>query len=205
MAINYVKNCIFIHIPKTAGTSMEEALGIDITSYRTPDKKRLYGMLDGIAMQHYTAKQVRDIIEPEIFNNYFKFAFVRNPYDRVVSEWLWHLSVTGWKYYSLDSFIKNMDKMPAVYRDHITPQHEFVYDGGELIVDFVGRYEKLAWDWEYVRASVYQISGLELKKKLPIRMASGQRKNWESYHNPKTRSMIYERYQKDFELFDYKK
>lgn len=58
---------IFVHIPKCAGVSIN---------------KSLYGNLAG---GHTTFDEYIIIFEPKCIENYFKFTFVRNPWDRVVS------------------------------------------------------------------------------------------------------------------------
>jgi chondroitin 4-sulfotransferase 11 len=60
------KKCIFVHIPKTAGTSVTDAL------FGTPRPRHR-------PLQWYEG------MEPELYKEYFKFAFVRNPWDRLVS------------------------------------------------------------------------------------------------------------------------
>ena len=64
--------CIFVHIPKTAGTSVEAALGW-FTEYTRG------------AQDHRSIRKLREAITPDEFCTYFKFTFVRNPWDRVVS------------------------------------------------------------------------------------------------------------------------
>lgn len=67
---------LFIHITKTAGTSVAISL---------------FGELP----YHYTAVQYRVIYGRKTFNRYFKFAFVRNPWDRLYSAYSF-LKNGGW-------------------------------------------------------------------------------------------------------------
>ena len=61
------KKCIFFHIPKTAGISLVKAL---------------FGDLD---WGHRDVKYYRNVFNKKKFDSYFKFTFVRNPYDRLFS------------------------------------------------------------------------------------------------------------------------
>ena len=67
--------CIFIHIPKAAGTSVLAALG------KTKEKGR-----DHVSWQVYKKASSRK------FARYYKFTFVRNPYDRALSAYRYILS-----------------------------------------------------------------------------------------------------------------
>ena len=65
---------IFFHIPKNAGVSIRRILEID-TKMHPFNFSRTTNL--GIDIKKYT--------DPEIFKNYYKFAVVRNPWDRMVS------------------------------------------------------------------------------------------------------------------------
>ena len=66
------KKLLFVHIPRTAGTAIEKSLSV-------PRGK-------AVMAQHKTFKEYLD---KQSFNSYFKFSFVRNPWDRIVSWYLW--------------------------------------------------------------------------------------------------------------------
>jgi hypothetical protein len=86
--ISHKHKFIFIHIPKNAGQSMEICLG----GYE--DKKKLWGVDKGVVLQHLKACELQEKIGDQIFNDYFKFSFVRNPFSKCVSEYFWDKKVT---------------------------------------------------------------------------------------------------------------
>ena len=75
--------CIFIHIIKTAGTSIRESLG--------NDKEQIEFSC------HSSAKSIKKRALEATWENYFKFSFVRNPWDKMVSQWWYngHPKVRG--------------------------------------------------------------------------------------------------------------
>jgi hypothetical protein len=84
--ISHKHRFIFIHIPKTAGTSIEEALR-DESCQLLPGEWD-YRRAPHAPLNHLTLQEVADcgILTPAQLKSYFKFCFVRNPWDRLVSE-----------------------------------------------------------------------------------------------------------------------
>ena len=139
--------CIFIHVPKVAGTSILAALG----------KKTLLG-------REHLAWHVFQSANPEKFASYFKFAFVRNPWDRTLSAYR-YLAAGGNRlgdvaaarlineYGGFDDFVVR-GLGSGRFRSHIlfVPQSTFlVGQADEIMVDFVGRFESLRDDFDKVR------------------------------------------------------
>lgn len=84
------------------------------------------------------------------FQEYFKFAFVRNPWDRIVSEYKFRDYP---KEFDFKTYLFKHWPKPA-WNDlylHVIPQYDFVFDdNGKLLVDFVGKFESLQADFDIV-------------------------------------------------------
>lgn len=187
--------CIFIHIPKNAGTSVLTSL-----------------MGDNIKREHtnYFDYQRADILK---FESYFKFCFVRNPYDRMVSIYeylkkggnkkgdLFLSNLLNDKYKSFDDFVlKFLDK--DIINEHVLfkPQYLFIYDYKyELQVDFVGRFENINADFNFVSEQ------LGVSFDLPIKNKSVRLPYEKYYCNSDVSNKIFYLYNKDFLFFGYKK
>ena len=107
MPISLKYNSLFIHIPKTGGTTIEKCLDIYNENGLKPNVNLLHGHVPikhndndienpldlggrtGYNLQHLTICEIKSILEYSIYNNLFKFTFVRNPWDRIVSEYVW--------------------------------------------------------------------------------------------------------------------
>jgi hypothetical protein len=188
---------IFIHIPKAAGTSILSALAKNKKIRRDHAPWYVYNNYNRWKFEHY-----------------FKFAFVRNPYDRAVSTYE-YLANGGNK--TDDMFFKeyfekhgiDFEKFVLEYLDcnrlqeHILfkPQYLFIYDfQGNLKVDFVGRFESIDEDFEKLAEKI------PLLQQLPKLNISKKRASYKTYYkNPVVVKKIQELYGKDFELLGYSK
>jgi chondroitin 4-sulfotransferase 11 len=216
MPVSHRHKAIFVHIPKTAGTSIEAVLGmhgdkqdIGVVPYfnQEVDHEHLYGR----QMQHMTAQSIRSVLEDDAaFDAYFKFTVVRNPWDRLVSALAW----TGQKWargelltqldfeqqvqqaYELFNVARSASGAPELPH-FLYPQCLYVYDAQRRpLVDFVARYENLEADWR----AICQKLGVDAP--LPQRMRS-HHKVYRDYYSPRTRDLEAEMYAADAEIFDY--
>jgi hypothetical protein len=91
-------------------------------------------------------------VQPEVFDEYFKFAFVRNPWDRLVSDYHYrkHPNPTITFRRFVEESFSSVDDYSGRSR-HIIPQVDYVTDeDGRYNVDFIGRFETLADDFAAV-------------------------------------------------------
>ena len=158
---------IFLHIPKNAGESVEKALGM----YGGPPTKTFWGVINNrYVLQHFTASQLRaHPMIADIWDEYFKFAIIRNPWSKAVSEYNWYLRfgpiIPFYEWVnSLEGRLQLNSSIHVNEIGHNIEQYKFVYDEADhLIVDRLLCFENLNsdfgllcseknWDVELVKA-----------------------------------------------------
>ena len=214
--IDHDKKIIFIHIPKCAGTSVENIFNVDrflsgrsggnIDMFIGPNRDPNNGMPFGFQMQHGTMLEIQKY-HPNNLRNYFKFTFVRNPWSRLVSEYFWRINSKPHK----ELFIKKMnfksfacnisviEKKGLGYYTHLRSQHSFTHDNnGKNMMDFIGKTENFQQDFNKVCDKI----GIP-RQQLPHENKN-KHKHYTEYYDDETREIVAEKYARDIELFDYK-
>ncbi|WP_339687003.1 sulfotransferase family 2 domain-containing protein [uncultured Nonlabens sp.] len=162
--ISHQHKCIFIHIPKCAGTTIKYMLfPNEKVDWQQADYDKLHGWCPKrkFFMQHATAQQLleTELISEDIWNSYYKFTFVRNPWDRAVSDYFWLMNDQNIKD-SFENYILRKgtftkflnDKEMLYYRgDHLELQTNFFDMEGLLKMDFVGKFEHMNEDLNKVK------------------------------------------------------
>ena len=209
MLISHTHRFLFVHVPKTAGSSVTAALQPFCAQ---PEKVWFNRMLSSVGLnvnwfgpvtwrrgrKHTTAGQMQRMYPTELFQTYYKFAFVRNPWDLMVSYYHYiqsrpehHRST---KVQLLDSFEEYLAY--EIKRDKIS-QTRFLMDAnGELLVDYVGCFESLREHFNVI------CSELNIDAELEHRNSSSHC-NYQSYYDATTRQMVAEHWQQDIEQFGY--
>ena len=148
------------------------------------------------------------------YDNYFKFAFVRNPWDRLVS--CYSDKIVGEKHKSgniglvaFPDIYKGMPFDDFVQATHAIPDKEanshfrsqyvsLCGPDGRVMVDFIGRFENLHEDFAYVSR---EIGVPEIQ--LPHILRSERGPDYRAFYDEDTEVLVGERYEKDVELFGY--
>ncbi len=205
---------IFIHIPKTAGSSIEKFFGIDKISHKWDRSNRLFlkgwDPVHKIHLQHAKALDLLDkkLILQDVWYEYFKFAFVRNPWDRAHSDYLWmkgDRKIEGsFEDYILKKgvFEKHLTNLDSMHTrgDHVFPQNEFVYDEkGNCLVNFVGKFENLQADFR----KVCSMAGVEYKELPHEKKSKFLKPSYREFYDQSKKDLVADVYSKDIELFDY--
>lgn len=203
--ISHQHRCIFVHIPKCGGTSIEDMLW--------PEPRKTEDLWMGFVdkynnkyqtggLQHLLARQIREEVGADVFEDYYKFSFVRDPWDRMVSQFEYTrcrkdlMKFIGLK--ARDGFKRYLDLIQE--RKHVQweKQAEFVTDeDGKIIVDFVGRLEDIASGM----ATVYKELGLDMID-VPHSKKS-RRRSCVDYYDDESRDLVSRLYKEDIELFGY--
>lgn len=198
---------IFIHVAKCAGCSISNSI-----SEKIP------------CNGHYTVANYEKKF-PHLFDEYFKFAFVRNPWDRIVSAYE-NSPKTIEKFPYFEEFIDILYKNKSLFHEpksiswtpwaikipdlpktliHFWPAHLCLRNKeGELKTDFIGRFENLQKDFDKVCKSI----GLPLSKLPHANKRKSKRRRrrasfYKDLYNDKTINQVGEIYKDDIELFGY--
>ena len=150
------KGFIYIPLSKVANTSILTEIA---TSTGNPSLHDMRGkMLVELGWDRISYEELYE-------SDLFKFAFVRNPWDRIVSCYndkifRWksncsespHFKVpTEWSFEQFVEWALSLDRDDEYYNDpHFVPQHIALYRNGGIVVDFIGRFERLSQDWRSV-------------------------------------------------------
>lgn len=202
---------LYFVVPKSASATLRKSLGgfADI------------GWPVSNYQQHMTVVQFHHSENAHLFDEYFKFTFVRNPYDRLYSGYLQdrHASEQSsrWQLAKKSIFDEIGDDFPRYFNDHVIqadihrdwrwicfcPMYEFAYSqSGERIVDFVGKVENFEADLVALSASL----GIDIEKasdeNVRSTICTAQPKYLGKYDR-KTIAAVNRVYRKDFELFSY--
>jgi hypothetical protein len=209
MLISYSHRFLFIHIDKAAGTSIQRALqSYAIQKTDNLLRRRLAWLgpvtqLGGLYRtvefrEHVQARAVQRCLPPAIYAGMFKFAFVRNPWDRLVSRYSYLLRTTEHPRHKLVKAMKSFDEyLDWEIRRGKMFQQTFVTDtAGRLIVDYVGYFERIHEDF----TEVCQRIGVQAE--LPMANISTHR-DYRDYYTPATRDLVARAFAGDIEMFGY--
>lgn len=151
--ISLKHNFLFIHIPKTAGNSIQN----NLKAYSDDHIVCLAPYQDGIERfevrserynihKHFTLKEYRDQLSEKRFQKIFKFTSVRNPWDRVIS--FYFSPHRGHIYWNRDKFIEFIQSVQAItnYIYLADPKTTDIWNFNTI--DFFIRYENLNSDFK---------------------------------------------------------
>ena len=149
---------------------------------------------------HPTALMIQ-AFDPRAWREHFKFCFVRNPYERVVSDYLWRKEQTG----SDASFSRFLCLMRARdFSERIVPR---AYDNwpmytldDRIAVNFVGRHERLTSDLEAICSEVRLPFN---KADVPVAKQSALRYDYRDFYTDGDRRVVEEIFGREIEQFNY--
>jgi hypothetical protein len=219
---------VYLVVQKVACSSIKTALvplfGLDTAQYETVRKDGAQGLqvhkLFDNSGHQIGKQQFASELEGK-YRDYFKFAFVRNPWDRLVSCYSQKLldgrgenigrrsnlspSISGIELYNgmpFDHFVQVIHAIPDDKANvHYRSQCATICDeDGSIMADFVGHFETLEEDFCYVAA---EIGVPELQLPHLLRSKNREGRSYSEFYDDRLAELVYERYTKDIELFGY--
>lgn len=215
MLLSHKYNFLFVHIAKTGGTSVRSALSRRIWAdpYRIPQIicSRLSGWTRhrlGIKFpRHAKAIAALEMLPTDFFQGLFKFAFVRNPWDLQVSSYHHVRRERPHLLRNIDDFesflkwkLEGQRGYHYILDASVEPQWYSLIDlRGNCIVDYIGRFETLLQDFDYVCKKI----GLKKTPQLPRKRKAKSRSDYRVYYNDKTAELVEKHFKPDIEAFQY--
>jgi len=204
MIISSLHKFIFVAIPKTGTHSVRRAL----REHMGPQDMEQVGLfvqrslpiadLARIGHGHISLAQLRPYVQADKFADFFKFAFVRNPFDRFVSYASFITREVGHFDRDPQSVMRHFLDNPPM--DHVLfrPQHEFVTDrDGQLLADYIGRVEEMQQSYDEICSRIGIPSAtLEV-------VNNSRRGSYRDYYDQALIEGVAKLYGRDLELFGY--
>lgn len=147
---------------------------------------------------HVPAVYLRDF-DRKAWDGFFKFCFVRNPYERAVSDYNWRVRARG-KETGFREYLESVQRKIAEL-DHVSSRYDnwqiYTIDD-EIAVDFVGRYENLHDDFRHACERIGLPAG-----ELPVAKKGATRHDYRDYYGAREKALVSEIYRKEIEYFGY--
>lgn len=155
----------------------------------------------GTNTEHVPPMLVKDELG-EIFNDYFKFSFVRNPYSWVVSQYFWNFkeSLPKLEVHHLEKLFEFLKKVRRGINGESKFQFSFLSDdhgNGDLLVDYVGKVENFTNDFDAICKQI----GIANEKSENCN--ENKKKHYLSYFTKESKKFVEVKYAKDFKKFNY--
>jgi len=210
MIISHEKKFIFIHNFKVAGTSIRNALSTyGNPSFRGSSRSDKIKLLLGIYPKiyynnfpwHENAKELKGKIPEKIFKEYYKFGFVRNPWDWQVSLYTYILKMENHYQHKVIKSLKNFDEYIdwRVHED-LTLQKVFFYDNDVCLMDYIGKIENINHDF----AKICDRIGIN-NELSHLNSSRAKDESFLKYYSQKTLDLVNEAFSADIKLFNYSK
>lgn len=205
--ISHQHKCIFVHVPKTAGQSIEHAfIELNGLTWETREalllRPRTKPEEGPRRLAHLKAREYVTCghMTQEQYDTYFTFSFVCNPWSRFVSLYrtLGYNMRFQFKLFALYEF--NRTKTEG-YTWIVRPQSDFIIDeNGNPLVDFIGRFENLQNDFSHVCGQIgIPVTELSHTNKSMTKIP----KPWQDFYDDETKDFVADLYQRDIDLFGY--
>lgn len=222
MIISHRLKYVFIHIPKTGGTSVRNILthnnkfSCDVISHWdtiTEEQFKAFPRVSRELKCHHGVRKAKEYFDDNNldWDSYFKFSFMRNPYDLHVSNYHYLHQVVGKKdrnteeqeetYKNATSFadyVKDLERSRAGF------QEIYIRDEDEVKVDFIGKLETIEEDFKRIVDTILPKQIItEEEYKLPF-LNKTKHKHFSEYYTPELTDLVNKACEMDFKVGGYK-
>ena len=171
---------IYYHIPRTGGTSII-------------NKFIMLGEITRLEHSHKIWKYYRDQYGMEIFDKYFKFAVIRNPYDKVFSSYC-HNSK---EYKDFNKWLLWVDQIIDKRKAHVLGSY-FHWFGRQSLYDDLIRFEKFKKGWNRICKKIGINNSLK-----HLNVSKANKLNYRNYYNQESKNIVKQHYERDLDIFKY--
>lgn len=205
MLISHRHRFIFVHIYKNAGSSIVAALkpyAVPWWQQKICNAVRHLGVVAPFDPErfhpHILAIDLMKALGKEKYSSYFSFAIVRNPWDWQVSMYKYVLSDTAHHQHELFKSFGSFDNyIQWRCQESGRQQRDFIYSPeGNLLVDFVGRFERLDEDFAEI------CSRIGISASLP-KLNVSNNKPYREFYTDETKELVRKTFAVDCETFGY--
>ncbi len=231
-SINHDLKAIYIQIPKTGGSYVhnllrdyygfktyrftredhKEYIGVD--SYKDDERgcSKIYGFVNtrktGILHYFKTSKELYEQsgLKKEDWNNYTKFTFIRNPYDKIVSAWKFTEKMKP-KRRTFINFLNSIETCDnSIFSHSFIPQYNHLLDeNNELNINYFGCFENLNEELIFIlkKIGVKKITHLNYIKE-NIKLNQSSRENYSLYFTSDILNIVNKLFEQDLIKFKFK-
>jgi hypothetical protein len=195
------KKAIFIHINRCAGNSVEALLRQFVL-----DKK--YGIThDRYSPKHLNAREHMEFLGRDVYESFFSFTIVRNPWDKMVSYWKLQKQhkdksksyVRGMTFpdWMKSDFMLRVNRQDQYTLRKYSNQYDWLVDEkGNICVDFVAKFENLRNDWRVIAKQLYVTPALP-------HLNRTEHRHYSHYYDEECIEIVARLFAKDIAYFGY--
>lgn len=216
MIISYRKNFIFIHIYKTAGTSIFSIFSkygkfsslfseVWPTRFFVKSINVLFNLdnygnswINGV-QKHASCKEIQKYVGKEFFSKSYKFSFVRNPYDLQYSLWCYEKKSRTHRNFKEANKISFEEFIDKQILSNAPCQVDFLKLDGKISIDNIGYFEHFNKSINFISHRL----GLPIEEIPKLNSSNRKKISLEEVYSKELAEIVYKHFREDFDVLGY--